>query len=106
MRHTPTIAAVLALGALVGACSQQDDPTVAELREDISEQLQEIEGSPALTAAQADCYAELLVEDEADVDELSDVKFSASEPDPEVAEKIAAAAVQAREDCDLADAPR
>jgi hypothetical protein len=103
-RTSPLLAAVLALGAFLGACSQQKDPTVAELREDLVEELRDVQ--PSITADQAECYAALLVQDKSDVDDFVDVKFSESEPEPEVAERIAAAAVAAREDCDLAEAPR
>ena len=106
-RSTPLLAVLFAMAALVGACSQQKDPKAADLRKDISEELQELEPNP-LSKAQADCYAELLVEDEADAKLLADVRFSDAEPPAEdgVRDKIAAAAIAAREDCDIAEAPR
>ena len=103
MRHSPVIVAVLALGVILGACTQQDDPTEAELTEDLVEELRDID--PALTADQAECYAGLIV-DEVGVEDVVDVKFSDSEPSNELDDKVATAAVAAREECDLAEAPR
>ena len=102
MRHSPVIIAVLALGAVLGACTQQDDPTESELKEDLVTELREVDSS--LTAEEAECYAGLLV-DKVGVKDVIDVGFSESEPD-ELADKVAEAAVAAREDCGLADAPR
>lgn len=95
------IAALAATVALVlGACGGPSDPTGAELVEEISEELRS--SDPSLTAEQADCYAELLV-DEVGTDEINDLGFTDDEPDPEVAQAIATAAVAAREACGLGD---
>ena len=104
-RSTSLLAVLFAMAALVGACSQQGDPSKAELTEDLTEDLREVD--PDLTADQAECYAGLLV-DEVGVKDLADVRFSDAEPPTEdgVADKIAAAAIAAREDCDIAEAPR
>ena len=103
MRHRPLplIAAVLATGLLVGACSQSD-PSAKEVREDLAEALQK--GDDGLSRAQADCYAKLIV-DEIGADEVNDVSFSAKEPKGELAEEIAAVATTAHEQCDLPSAP-
>jgi hypothetical protein len=100
-RSTLLFALLFGMAALVGACSQQGDPSKAELTEDLREV------DPDLTADQAECYAGLLV-DEVGVKDLADVRFSDAEPPTEdgVADKIAAAAISAREDCDIAEAPR
>ena len=102
-RPTPLLAALLVVGVAVGACSQQDDPTEAELTEDLVEELREVD--PQLTADQAECYAGLLV-DKIGVEDIVDISFSASEPEDEMAPKVAEAAVEARTTCDLAEAPR
>ena len=102
-RSAATLAALLLpLGVAASACSQQDDPTEAELQEDVAEELRERDDD--LTADQADCYAGLLV-DELGVDAVMDLDYSDEEPDAEVAEGIAAAAAEARTACDLATAP-
>lgn len=95
-------ALLLLLGAVTGACTQQGDPSPEELQEDLSEELRE--RNPDLTADQADCYAELLVE-ELGVDAVMDVDFSDEEPSADLAEGIATAAAAARDDCGLTDAP-
>ena len=102
-RSTPLLAAVLVVATAVGACSQADDPTEAELTADLVEDLREVD--PALSADQAECYAGLIV-DKVGVDEVGDVRFSDAEPDTEIAEQVADAAIEARTACDLADAPR
>ena len=84
------------------ACTQQDDPTEAELKDDLVNELREVDTE--LTADQADCYAGLLV-DEVGVKDIVDVGFSAEPPD-EIADEVADAAVAAREECGLTDAPR
>ncbi len=104
MRRTPLIiAAVLAVASLGGACSQQKDPTKNELSEDLADELQEVDSS--LTAKQADCYADLLVE-KVGVKRVIDVDFSDKQPADEIADRIATAAVAARDECGLQDAPR
>ena len=103
MHRTPVIVAALVLASLVGACSQQKDPTADELQDDLVEELRKVDTD--LTADQADCYAGLLVK-EVGVKDIVDVKFSAEEPSDEIADGIAAAAVAARDECGLTDAPR
>ena len=104
-RSTPLLAVLFAMAAIVGACSQQKDPTKAELTDDLVEDLREV--NPDLSADQAECYAGLLV-DKVGVADLNDVNFSDAEPSAEddVADKIAEAAIAAREECDIAEAPR
>ncbi len=93
--HRAALVAAVALAALAGACAQ-DDPTEAELREDLTEELRDID--PELTADEAECYAELLV-DEIGREEISDVDLQDEEPSAEIAEQLGAAAVAAREGC-------
>ena len=91
MRHRPLLAALLATGLLVGACSQSD-PSAKEVREDLSKALQK--GDDALTRVQADCFAKLIV-DEIGAKKVNDVGFSAKEPSDELAEELAAVATTA-----------
>jgi hypothetical protein len=104
-RTTVLLAVLLVMAATVGACSQQKDPTAAELKDDLVEDLREVDAD--LSVDQAECYAGLLV-DKVGVKDLADVRFSDAEPSTEdgVADKIAEAAIAAREDCDIAEAPR
>jgi hypothetical protein len=96
------VAAAVPLALLAPACSQQDDPSPEELTEDLAEELRERDGS--LTADQAECFAGLVVE-ELGVEDIQDVELSDEDPTSELAEGIAAAAVQARDECDLTTAP-
>lgn len=101
MRLSPLVAPVLALGLLLGACSQAKDPSAKDVREDVSSQLQK--GDDALTKSQADCYAKLLV-DELGATRVNDVDFKAKEPSTAMAKDLAAVAVTARTECKI-DAP-
>lgn len=98
MRLSPLVAPVLALGLLVGACSQSKDPSAKDLRADVSSQLQEGEGG--LTESQADCYARLIV-DKVGVKRLNDIDFQAKEPSKKMAEELAAVATTARTKCKI-----
>lgn len=100
MRRTSLLgpaAAVLLLAAACGGSGEQSDD---ELRADVSEQLQN--GGDGLAEEQADCFAEILI-DEVGADELRDVDLSADEPPAGLQDEISAAAVRAVEECDLAD---
>lgn len=96
MRATRLAASVLALGLLLGACASADDPSAEEVREDLSKSLQK--GDDALSKAEADCYAEIVV-DEVGADAINDVGFSDKEPEAAVAKELGAAAVAARAEC-------
>ena len=98
MRLSALVASVLALGLLLGACSQAKDPSAKDLRSDLSSELQE--GDDGLTKTQADCYAKLLV-DEVGVKRLNDIDFQDKEPSKAIADDLAAVAVTARTDCKL-----
>ncbi len=67
----------------------------------VSETLQG--GGEGFDEETADCFAEIVV-DEVGVEELQDVDLTADEPPEELQDEIAAAAVRAGEECDLADA--
>ncbi len=97
MRLRPLIAALLAAGLLLGACSTSK-PSAKETKEDLSDALQD--GADALTAKQADCYADLIV-DEVGADEVNDVGFNATKPNAKLAEQLADIAQTARSTCDL-----
>jgi hypothetical protein len=100
MRRTPLIGSivVLALGIGAGACSSSEKDDPKELRKDLSEQFQE--GKDGLDKKQADCFADVLI-DEVGADELADVDFSADEPPEDLQDAFTAAAVRAVAECDL-----
>ena len=97
MRHRPLLAALLAFGLFVGACSSSD-PSAKEVREDLASALQK--GDDALTEDQAECYAKLIV-DEIGAKEVNDVSFSAKEPSDELAAELATVAQTARTKCNI-----
>lgn len=88
-------AAALVLGA--GACAGDDGESEADIKEDLSETLQRSSEGFA-DQELADCFADIVIE-EVGGEELQDLELSAEEPPAEVAEKIAEAAIRAREDC-------
>lgn len=99
-RPVLTRAAVLCAlvsAALVG-CGGAGDREPADLAADLSEELQE--GRLALAPDDADCVAEVLV-DEVGAEELEDVDLSADEPPADLAEQLTAAALTATERCEL-----
>jgi hypothetical protein len=99
--RTPLLTAALCLGLLVGACSQSK-PDAADLRKDLSSELQK--GDQALTKAQADCFAKLLV-DEVGADDLNDVKFDDQEPTSKLGKQLASIAAEATSKCDIDEQP-
>ncbi|MDQ2648048.1 MAG: hypothetical protein M3Z03_00675 [Actinomycetota bacterium] len=100
MRRTPVIgfALVLALGFTAGACGGSDDDDPEDIRAELSEQFQE--GADGFSEKQADCFADVLV-DEVGADELADVDFSDEEPPAELQEAFTKAAIKAVADCDI-----
>jgi hypothetical protein len=99
--RTSLLSAVLCLGLLTGACSQSK-PDAADLRKDLSSELQK--GTQRLTKRQADCYAKLIVA-EVGVDDLNDVKLDDEEPTSKMGKQLAAVAAEATSKCDLDDQP-
>jgi hypothetical protein len=101
MRRTPVIglALVVALGFTAGACGGSDgDDDPDDIRAELSEQFQE--GDDGFSKQQADCFADVLVE-EVGADELADVDFSDEEPPKELQEAFTKAAIKAVSDCDI-----
>ena len=97
MRRSPLLAALTAVALVLGlaACGQEDDPTAAEVRADLVEELQAYDAE--LSDDEAECVAEAIVE-AVGVDELNDLDFSAEDPE-DLDEEFGAAAVAARDDC-------
>ena len=102
MRYAPLLGAAASLCLVVGAaaCGGGDAESEEDLVNDVSETLQG--GGEGFDAETADCFAQIVVE-EAGVEELRDLDLTGDEPPQELQDKIAAAAVQAAEECDLAD---
>jgi hypothetical protein len=97
MRRSPLTGSLAALSLVVAlaACGQADEPSAEDVRADLSEELQAYDTD--LTADEADCMAEVIV-DEVGLDELNDVDFSAAEPE-DLADAFGAAGVRAQDDC-------
>jgi hypothetical protein len=96
-RLSPLLAVLLALGLTVGACSRKDT-SAKDLKEQVSTALRK--GDDGLTRDQADCYADLLI-DEVGADDVNDIGLTDKEPDAAVAKKVAAAATKARSECKI-----
>jgi hypothetical protein len=89
------VALLLTLGACGGGAS---DPSEAEIKADLVAAAQE--GENGLTEAQAECYADLVIE-EVGVEALKDVDIGADDPPEEIQDALATAAVRAQDECDL-----
>lgn len=100
MRRSPLLGATaVASLLLVGtACSGEDEPSAADIKEELSATFQQ--GSDGLSEDQADCFADLII-DEAGIEELKDVDLSADVPPEEIQDAVAAATVRAIDECDL-----
>jgi hypothetical protein len=99
MRRTPLLgAAALSLVLGAAACGGDDGDSEAELKEQLTGML---ERGGRIAPEAADCYADIVVE-EIGVERLQDVDLSAAVPD-ELADEIAAATIQADEECELPD---
>lgn len=90
--------AVLAISLIVSGCSGGDEVTDDDVAEDLSTELQR--GPTGLSADDADCVAESLVE-QLGADELTDVDFAADEPPEGDREELAAAVQQALSSCEV-----
>jgi len=104
MRRASILGTAAALCVLVGAagCGGNKGPSEDELVDDLSEVLQS--GGAGFDEETADCFAKIVV-DEVGVKKLKDVDLTADEPPAELQDEIAAAAVRAQDDCDLAGDP-
>jgi hypothetical protein len=98
MRRSPLLFALLALALLFSACGKPKQPKADELREKISVELRQATSS--LTKKQADCYADLLV-DELGAKVINDIDITDKEPEPAVAKGIATAATKAGARCGI-----
>jgi hypothetical protein len=98
MRRTPLIAAVTAAALLsLGACAGQGG---AKSEEDIHASLSEHFQTDGLSKEQADCYADLVI-DEVGVDELKDAEVGDEEPPEDQQEAYAAAGLRAVDECGI-----
>ena len=89
--------AVLLLTA--GACGNSDgELTAADIKTELSANFQS--GGDGLTKEQADCYADLLIE-EVGVDKLKDIDLSADTPPAEIQDAVATASEKAIDECGL-----
>jgi hypothetical protein len=96
-RLSPVFAALLALGLLLGACSQKET-SAKDLCEQLSKALPK--GDDALTGDQADCYAKLII-DEVGAKKVNDLKITDKEPDKALASELAGVASEARTKCGI-----
>ena len=103
MRHAPLLGAAASLCLVLGAaaCGGDNTESEEEIVNQLSESLQN--GGEGFDPETADCFAQIVVE-EVGVEEVQDLDLTADEPPEELQEEIAAAAIRATEDCDLAGA--
>ena len=98
LRRSGLAALVLTTSLGLTACgSGSKDKSAADVKEEISAQLQSDGG---LAAEAADCFADVIV-DEVGAKELNDVDFAAEEPTKALGEDLAGAAISARDKCDI-----
>lgn len=83
------------IALVLTACSGGADE--GETTERLADQLVETAG---ITAEQADCVAEALVDDLGE-DEVKDIELTSDEPDEDFAEELAAATRSASTKCDI-----
>ena len=103
MRYAPVLGAAASLCFVVGAaaCGGDDSESEDDIVAQLSDTLQN--GGDGFDEETADCFAQIVV-DEVGVEEMQDVDLTADEPPEELQDEIAAAAVRATEECDLAGA--
>jgi hypothetical protein len=82
---------------MLPACGSSGDDSPEAVRADLSDELQEQLG---LDDEQADCFADLLIE-EVGTEELKDIDVSAAEPPEGLQREFAAASLAAVEECDI-----
>lgn len=101
MRRFSVLGAAAVLLITAGACGSSNDKlSEADIKAELSTNFQS--GGDGLTKEQADCYADLLIE-EAGVDKLKDIDLSADTPPAEIQDAVAAASEKAIDECDLPD---
>lgn len=98
MHHSRLLTAAALVLTLTACGGGATDPNEAEIKADLSATFQK--GEPPLTEEQADCLAELVI-DQVGVKQLNDVDLSADEPPEEIADELAVATVRARDECDI-----
>ena len=98
MRRSSFLGAALCLALAETSCSGGDGDSKADIKKQISTQLQH--GGEGFDKKTADCFADIVI-DEVGVEELKDVDFDTDTPPAELQDEIAAAAERATEECDL-----
>lgn len=101
MRRFPRLVPCQIVGLLfaLSACSgNADEPTASEMKAELSATFQS--GADGLTKAQADCFADLIIE-EAGAEALKDVDLSADTPPDELKDAVSVATERAVDECDL-----
>ena len=101
MRRFPvrgTAATAALLLTLVACGGGGDEPSAADMRKELSSNF----SAAGLTKEQADCYADLIIE-EAGVDTLKDIDLSAETPPAEIQDAVAAATARSVDECGLPD---
>lgn len=101
MRRFSVLGATAVLLLTAGACGGSNDQlSEADIKQELSANFQS--GGDGLTKEQADCYADLLIE-EAGVDKLKDIDLSADTPPAEIQDAVATASEKAIDECGLPD---
>ena len=101
MRRFSVLGAAAALLLTAAACgSSEDELSAADIKTELSANFQS--GEDGLTKEQADCYADLIIE-EAGVDTLKDIDLSAETPPAEIQDAVAAATARSVDECGLPD---
>jgi hypothetical protein len=79
------------------ACGGDEGESEADIKEELSETLQR-SGEGFEDEAVANCFADIVI-DEVGIEELQDLELSAKEPPEEIEDKVADAAIRARDEC-------
>ena len=100
MRPSRALAAAsasLCLFLVAPACGGDKSDSEAEIVDQLTEVIQ---GADGIDEDGARCFAEIVV-DEAGLKELQDIDLNEDEPNADLQEAIAAAALRANDECDL-----
>jgi hypothetical protein len=96
MRRASLLGLLLSLALVSGACAGGKQPSASTLRTKVSTQLRDQDH--ALTKAQADCYAKLIVA-KVGRKTINKITVTAKAPDSKVAKALAGAAIEATSTC-------